>query len=526
MSAARNPHLNQIVVINDLSHPMGGASALAVASARNFAARGYKVAMLAGDTPDPALSEAGVAVTALGQARLLGRAGALVDGLWNRAAHRMIRRWIAANDTPGTVYHLHGWSQILSPAVFAALAPVRGRLVISAHDFFLACPNGAFTNFATGAVTGSGTVQYTEDLYSSPTAPDSGTFTLAATNASANNSFAGSFNFAGLGAYSGPLKGRYYGPTAQEVGASFTATSTAGGVASGSIIGTQAALPPPPPSPGLLQLTGVTHFQDYVAGDHSGPWLVQQSNSFLNTLTLSYDAPSQTYTFNSGRYAPTVLAPANIDAANTNSNFTSYALADAVNSTVTSAKVFNPGPANTLLNLTYTSFADITVTSTDPLRPSYPAEYYLPFGLITPISAFPVRGSASYSGIIYGSAVNWVLNPGGYAVTNYNLSGTTGLSVNFASSSFTAAMNFTGTPVSGGSATNLGTTNFTGTIGRDGVGQQFLSGGATSGYSSNLLGYLFGPTANEYGFAFTLTQGAPNTYPSSSFQGVSFGKKN
>jgi glycosyltransferase involved in cell wall biosynthesis len=150
MSGHAHP-LTHIVVINDLSHPLGGASALAAASARSFAGRGYRVTMLAGDEPDGALRGAGVAVAALGQARLLGRAGALVDGLWNRAAYRMIRTWITAHDTPGTVYHLHGWSQILSPAVFAALAPVRSRLVISAHDFFLACPNGAFTNFASGA---------------------------------------------------------------------------------------------------------------------------------------------------------------------------------------------------------------------------------------------------------------------------------------------------------------------------------------------------------------------------------------
>ena len=142
---------DRIVVINDLSHPMGGASALAVDSAHRFALRGHRVAMLSGDVPDPALAAAGIAAIGLGQARLLGRAGALLDGLWNRAAARMVRSWIAANDTPGTVYHLHGWSQILSPSVFAALAPVRERLVISAHDFFLACPNGAFTNFATGA---------------------------------------------------------------------------------------------------------------------------------------------------------------------------------------------------------------------------------------------------------------------------------------------------------------------------------------------------------------------------------------
>lgn len=144
------PALDRIVVINDLSHPMGGASALAVGSAHRLAERGYRVAMLAGDTPDPALAEAGIAASGLGQARLLGRGGALLDGLWNRAAARMVRRWIAGNDTPRTVYHLHGWSQILSPSVFAALAPVRQRLVISAHDFFLACPNGAFTNFSTG----------------------------------------------------------------------------------------------------------------------------------------------------------------------------------------------------------------------------------------------------------------------------------------------------------------------------------------------------------------------------------------
>lgn len=151
MSAAMPRAIDRIVVINDLSHPMGGASALAVDSARRFAEMGFRVAMLAGDTADEALAASGIAVTALGQSRLLGRSSALLDGLWNRAAARMVRGWIAANDTPGTVYHLHGWSQILSPSVFAALAPVRARLVISAHDFFLACPNGAFTNFATGA---------------------------------------------------------------------------------------------------------------------------------------------------------------------------------------------------------------------------------------------------------------------------------------------------------------------------------------------------------------------------------------
>ena len=74
------------------------------------------------------------------------------SALYNRAAKEMVSNWIAANDTPGTVYHLHGWAQILSPAVFQALKPVADRLLLSAHDFFLVCPNGAYAFLDSGAV--------------------------------------------------------------------------------------------------------------------------------------------------------------------------------------------------------------------------------------------------------------------------------------------------------------------------------------------------------------------------------------
>ncbi|WP_404479906.1 glycosyltransferase family 4 protein [Novosphingobium sp. BL-52-GroH] len=147
--------IGRIVQINDLSDPRGGASKLAVQAACDLAARGHDVTFITGDSgASPALRSAGVEIVALGQQRLLagGRARAMVTGLWNRAAHAMVRDWIVRNDSPATVYHLHGWSQILSPAVFAALDPVRERLVISAHDFFLACPNGAFAWLKSGEV--------------------------------------------------------------------------------------------------------------------------------------------------------------------------------------------------------------------------------------------------------------------------------------------------------------------------------------------------------------------------------------
>lgn len=147
--------IDRIVILNDLARPMGGATALALLSAELFRARGFAVTFISGDAGDnAALRSAGVEIVALGQARLeaAGFAAALTGGLFNRDAAAMVARWIGANDTPGTVYHLHGWAQILSPSVFKALKPVEDRLILSAHDFFLACPNGSFSFLKTGAV--------------------------------------------------------------------------------------------------------------------------------------------------------------------------------------------------------------------------------------------------------------------------------------------------------------------------------------------------------------------------------------
>lgn len=147
--------IDRIVVVNDISVPKGGATALALLSARMLRQRGQAVTFLAGDTGhNPALAAAGIDIVGLGQDRLLASSPitALTNGLYNRKAGATVAAWIRDHDTPGSVYHLHGWSQILSPAIFAALRPVSRRLVLSAHDFFLACPNGSFSLLNSGAV--------------------------------------------------------------------------------------------------------------------------------------------------------------------------------------------------------------------------------------------------------------------------------------------------------------------------------------------------------------------------------------
>lgn len=142
--------IDRIVVINDLSIAKGGGTGLALLSVRLFRQLGIPVTYICGDEGEnPDLAALDVEVVALGGEHILtgDRRRTLVTGMHNASAKAMLERWIVANDTAGTVYHVHGWSKIMSPAIFIALSRVAGRSILHAHDFFLACPNGAFYNY-------------------------------------------------------------------------------------------------------------------------------------------------------------------------------------------------------------------------------------------------------------------------------------------------------------------------------------------------------------------------------------------
>ena len=147
---ARRPVVERVVVINDDGVANGGAAAIAIASALSLRERGLQVCFLgAGTAFDPRLNAAGVAVHSLGGAQLMEspRPKAAIRGLFDPATARALSAWLGANDTPGTCYHLHNWHKALSPSVFRPLSRVRARLVMTAHDYFLACPNGGYVHY-------------------------------------------------------------------------------------------------------------------------------------------------------------------------------------------------------------------------------------------------------------------------------------------------------------------------------------------------------------------------------------------
>jgi glycosyltransferase involved in cell wall biosynthesis len=147
------PTLDRIVVINDVAAAQGGATALALESIRMFREIDIPVTFIVGgDQTNDEIEEAGADIVVLGGRHIAsgGRLSAFGRGLYNPAISGKLARWIAGHDTPSTIYHLHGWSKVLSPAIFSALRPVAARTVVHAHDFFLACPNGAYQDYRRG----------------------------------------------------------------------------------------------------------------------------------------------------------------------------------------------------------------------------------------------------------------------------------------------------------------------------------------------------------------------------------------
>ena len=138
----------RVVLLHDYSEALGGASYLVQVLIGELRRRGIATTFIAGDS-GARFDRSDVEFLPLHGMALLERSklSALTCGLYNHSAYAQTRDWIARNDTPGTVYHLHGWSKILTPGIFAALRKVGDRLILHGHDYFNGCPNGAFFDY-------------------------------------------------------------------------------------------------------------------------------------------------------------------------------------------------------------------------------------------------------------------------------------------------------------------------------------------------------------------------------------------
>ena len=145
------PRIDRVVVVSDDLAASGGAGGVARESVVRLSQLGLSVTALVGVAASVGGLPEQVEVTSLFGGELKEHFGlkTAVNGVFDLGVRNRLARWIAERDTPSTVYHLHNWHKSLSPSVFHAFRPVEDRLLMTAHDYFLVCPNGAYYNFQT-----------------------------------------------------------------------------------------------------------------------------------------------------------------------------------------------------------------------------------------------------------------------------------------------------------------------------------------------------------------------------------------
>ncbi len=144
--------MTRIIILNDFAYVNGGASQVALSSALGLAQADYDVTLFTAVQPidSTLLNQTGLKVFCTEQHEILNdpnRLRASANGWWNQLAAQKFQALLKEFDPTDTVVHLHGWTKALSSSVVRAAVKHNFPLVCSLHDYFSACPNGAFFNY-------------------------------------------------------------------------------------------------------------------------------------------------------------------------------------------------------------------------------------------------------------------------------------------------------------------------------------------------------------------------------------------
>ncbi len=140
-----------VVIVSDFATANGGAAKVAMDSARAIVAHGVPVTFVhatgdrSAELDAPGIETVGLA---LDEVWSLPAPRAALQGIWNATAARRLAGLIAASP-PDTVVHVHQWTKAFSPSVFAVCRESGLPTVLTLHEYFAVCPNGAFYRFDT-----------------------------------------------------------------------------------------------------------------------------------------------------------------------------------------------------------------------------------------------------------------------------------------------------------------------------------------------------------------------------------------
>ncbi len=143
--------MKNIIIVNDYANIEGGATQVAILSARGLAEVGLKIIFVyASGEPDISLIHPNIKLINFQQYDLLSnpsRLNASMVGLWNNSVEKQMRFFLKSIDEKNTIIHIHSWTKALSPSVISVIRESNFPFVMTMHDYFSICPNGGLYNY-------------------------------------------------------------------------------------------------------------------------------------------------------------------------------------------------------------------------------------------------------------------------------------------------------------------------------------------------------------------------------------------
>ena len=139
----------RVIVLNDQASITGGSGTVALASALGLAAQGVPVTLFAAVGPvAPEIQNVpGLDVICLGQHEIVddpNRRRAMRNGIANTEVAVRLGELLDGCDPVHTIVHVHSWMKALSPLALHTAIRRGFKVVLTMHDFFIACPTGGF----------------------------------------------------------------------------------------------------------------------------------------------------------------------------------------------------------------------------------------------------------------------------------------------------------------------------------------------------------------------------------------------
>jgi len=147
--------LMHVVTVCDPGHVDGGAPKVAITAARGLADAGHEITFIYAVAPaSKALKHPRIHLEHLDFDSVWNKSNpfaAAAQGIWNSAAARKFADVLRPMNPANTIVHFHQWTKALSPSVLPVPSRFGISSIVSLHDYFLACPNGAYYKFPAGA---------------------------------------------------------------------------------------------------------------------------------------------------------------------------------------------------------------------------------------------------------------------------------------------------------------------------------------------------------------------------------------